>query len=263
MLNPYEVLGLSDACDPAEVKKAYRRLAQRFHPDKSKHPEAADKFKLIKEAYDYIRTGKSSTGAFTNRPSPKPPPPPPDPWGWTPPPKPSYSAAKVCVKVKFTEIFGGSRVNIPGTPYFIIVPNSVQHGSSHRLLAETINHSHQLYYDVLFSLHDPTGFHQIKDFRGKDVLYSKVEVSAADLLSGVTLYLRNINPNLSDVPVKLSKNVVTEVPEAGLPLPNGRRGIYYVEPIVKFNSLDDERFDTLIALRDKINETLKDYYKRH
>ncbi|XP_076450999.1 dnaJ homolog subfamily C member 5-like isoform X2 [Babylonia areolata] len=47
----YELLGLEKGATPEEVKKAYRRLALRFHPDKNPdNPEAAEKFKEINRA---------------------------------------------------------------------------------------------------------------------------------------------------------------------------------------------------------------------
>ena len=51
----YEVLGVSRDADEAEVKKAYRRLAVKYHPDKnSGDPEAEEKFKEAAEAYSVL-----------------------------------------------------------------------------------------------------------------------------------------------------------------------------------------------------------------
>lgn len=47
----YEILGVSRDASIDEIKKAYRNLAKKYHPDINKEPGAADKFKKISEAY--------------------------------------------------------------------------------------------------------------------------------------------------------------------------------------------------------------------
>jgi molecular chaperone DnaJ len=50
----YEVLGLSKGASKDEIKKAYRKLSKTYHPDINKEPDAADKFKEVKEAYETL-----------------------------------------------------------------------------------------------------------------------------------------------------------------------------------------------------------------
>jgi len=47
----YEVLGVSKTATDAEIKSAFRKLAKKYHPDVSKEPDAAEKFKEAQEAY--------------------------------------------------------------------------------------------------------------------------------------------------------------------------------------------------------------------
>ena len=50
----YEVLGVSRGADQDEVKRAYRRLARKYHPDINKDPGAEDTFKEINRAYEVL-----------------------------------------------------------------------------------------------------------------------------------------------------------------------------------------------------------------
>ena len=62
----YEVLGVSKDASEAEIKSAFRKLAKKYHPDVSKEPDAAEKFKEAQEAYAVLyvcRPGAPMVGA--------------------------------------------------------------------------------------------------------------------------------------------------------------------------------------------------------
>ena len=51
----YEILGVERSADEREIKKAYKRLAMKYHPDRNPdNPESEEKFKEAKEAYEIL-----------------------------------------------------------------------------------------------------------------------------------------------------------------------------------------------------------------
>ena len=50
----YEVLGVARSASVDEIKRAYRQLARKYHPDVNKEPGAEDTFKELSEAYEVL-----------------------------------------------------------------------------------------------------------------------------------------------------------------------------------------------------------------
>ena len=73
MFDPYSVLGVSRDASDEEIKKAYRRLSRKYHPDANinnpNKAQAEEKFKEVQQAYDQIMKereyGSSSYGGIT------------------------------------------------------------------------------------------------------------------------------------------------------------------------------------------------------
>ncbi len=69
MRDPYEVLGVPNGATQDEIKKAYRKLAKQYHPDRYVGNPladlAAEKFKEINEAYDAL-TGGNGSASYSN-----------------------------------------------------------------------------------------------------------------------------------------------------------------------------------------------------
>ena len=68
-MDPYEVLGVSKDADEETIKKAYRELVKKYHPDKYVNNPladlAAEKIKEINKAYDMIMNKTQSSGGYS------------------------------------------------------------------------------------------------------------------------------------------------------------------------------------------------------
>lgn len=68
----YTLLGLTKNSSKEDIKKSFRKLAKKYHPDVSKEENAEDKFIAINEAYEYVlavKEGRISAGKINRQPT--------------------------------------------------------------------------------------------------------------------------------------------------------------------------------------------------
>jgi hypothetical protein len=118
--DPYRALGLEPGATPAEIKRAYRRLAKAYHPD-SAGERALPRFLAIQAAYERLSAGQPGAtgsagrdpgGRRGSRPAPPSPPPPSRPWSAD---AERARATRDAFRKRSTRARSGSAGGAPGT----------------------------------------------------------------------------------------------------------------------------------------------------
>ena len=70
MIDPYSILGISRDASDEEVKKAYRKMSRKYHPDANidnpNKEQAEEKFKQVQQAYEQIMKEREQGAGYGN-----------------------------------------------------------------------------------------------------------------------------------------------------------------------------------------------------
>lgn len=129
----YAILGVERTASEADIKKAYRRLAHKYHPDVSKQPDAEERFKEVAEAYQTLKDGEKRAaydqlGAHAAGQDFQPPP------DWRQQWQPSaeeFSGEELDLSALFEHLrgahgAGGARMAMAGQDYEVAVPITIE-----------------------------------------------------------------------------------------------------------------------------------------
>ncbi|MFI4868116.1 MAG: DnaJ C-terminal domain-containing protein [Steroidobacterales bacterium] len=131
----YAILGLERGASEDAIKKAYRRLARKYHPDVSKEADAEEKFKEVAEAYQTLKDGEKRAAydqLGAHRPGQDFQPPPDWQQQWQPfgDNTSSFSAEGLDLSELFEHLRGArgrgrAQMSMPGQDYEIAVPITI------------------------------------------------------------------------------------------------------------------------------------------
>lgn len=116
MANPslYDILGVKKSADPAEVRRAYRRLAQKLHPDRNPgNPSAAAQFVEIQKAYRVLGDEAQRRRYDLEQEAARSPSPPPSPAPMAVPAR-CGDDLHVTAEIKLKELYKGTSVKTSG-----------------------------------------------------------------------------------------------------------------------------------------------------
>jgi curved DNA-binding protein len=263
-MNPYEVLGVSQTASDDEIKKAYRKLAKEYHPDRNKSSQAEEMFKSVSESYATLsdkgkreRLDASLHMGNTNRRY----------QGRGDPifehffrnggfggfedifgmgdlgNQPQKRIARIDVTLTLEEAYHGARktFRIDGQPVDIHIPAGVQSG-------ETL----QARVDQTLEVHINVRIHPHPRFSRKaNDLYTRIDVPLIIAMAGGEVKAPSISgdPINLKIPQSLNSHTKLRVKGAGMKLNNGVTGnAYYEARIIMPDTLDEVQANLIAGI---------------
>ena len=259
MSNYYEVLGVEKNASKDDIKKAYRKLAQKYHPDRNPDDDAKTKFQEISKAYQTL-SDEEKRAAYDN----------PAPEGFTfrtsnmgggrgmedqirrmmdemmgrqtYGSRQQYQMANVHITLE--EAFTGTTRTLNDTPFNI--PAGVRNGTQLLLKDPQIG-------DIIIVIN--IGRHA--KFRvSQDDLLTAIKIDAIEAMLGVECNVTNIDGKIIKVkiPAGIQHGKLVRVAGKGMPNPEiqGQRGDLLVQVAIGIpNDLTDEEKEAILKVRHR------------
>lgn len=260
-MNYYDTLGVDKSASADDIKKAYKRMASKHHPDKGGDE---NKFKQVQEAYETLSNPQRKSqydnpepdwqrhaprdfadafgdifGQFRNAPRGNP-------------------DSRVNVEITLEQAYTGSAFNLElptGETVSMRIPAGARDGTQLRIPGKARQRDPNLPPgDVYVVVHvkNPVDWG-----RQNDDLYVKIQINAIDAMIGTTLNLRHINGKTYAVKIPKGVQVGEKIRLAGLGMTNPRSGVdgsLYVLIDISIPDIKDQAIlDVLNTIRDKTN----------
>ena len=258
----YETLGVSPTTGPEEIKKAYKRLAMKHHPDKGGKEE---KFKEIQKAYE-ILSDPQKKQQYDN----------PDPFGGQNPfqgrgnpfsdifgdifggnmaPRPPRNPDGVCdIQISLQEAYNGTEkmIDVGYAKYKLTIPAGTHHGSKFNMKGKGPHQHKELPAGDLICrtfIHMPSEWDRVDDS-----LIVKVEVDYFEAMVGTEIRFPHLDGTTLSVkiPSKTTPGSRLRLSGKGMPNPqNGMKGDMYVIVQVVAPSISDEQLRKIKEFYDQ------------
>jgi len=241
-MDPYSTLGIPRESTQEEIKKAYRRLAMEFHPDRNDKPEAEEQFKRVSEAYSMIGTEENRKEYHAAQSRPRHSGNPFDDFfrssgqSWedifgspSRRARPPY-VIRAQIEVSLEELASETvrTFTLDGQTIDFRVPKGIRPNET---VAIKLRQGQELHLSVSVSKH------QIFDLRGDD-LYGKVIVPVETAIKGGEVRVPTLDGNINLViPPRTNSHSKLRVRASGLPKRSGGSGSIIYEVVINVKKL--------------------------